>query len=327
MTATKPSDLSRQAKTLLTRSLYDPKKLVLLHAAVSLGITLLMTALSYFFSLKIADTGGLAGMGTRSILTTIQSVLEFLVMVLLPFWEIGILFSALRWASGEDATPPDLLRGFHRFRAVLGAKLLQGVVLIAISIAVVYTCTFFYLMTPYGTRLMELMDPLLMGSDPEILMDEAWVNTIMEEMAPLMTVSWVIVAFLAIPVFYRLRFADYAVLEGTPAFRSLIQSVQMTKGNWRHLLKIDLYFWWFYLLQILTVAISYRDTILEWLGIPLPLSRDGSFFLFYIVGIVCQCVLLWQCQSKVLTTYGLLYRGICPQNPPIDPETQSKLSD
>ncbi len=327
MNATRPSDLSRQAKTLLARSLYDPKKLVLLHTAVSLGVTLLMTALGYLFSLQIADTGGLAGMGTRSILTTIQSVLEFLVMVLLPFWEIGILFSALRWADGEQTSPPDLLRGFHRFRAVLGLRLLQGVVFLALSMTVIYTCTFLYMMTPYAAHLEELMEPLLMGSDPEILMSEEWMNTVVEAMMPLLTVSWVIVAVLAIPVFYRLRFADYAVLEGTPAFRSLIKSVRLTKRNWRHLLKIDLHFWWFYLLQILTVAVSYGDMILQSLGISLPLTRDGSFFLFYIAGIVCQCLLLWQYQGKRLTTYCLLYRSIDPQPAPVSPGTQPEFPD
>ena len=104
MEAFKPSVLRQQAGEALQNATYPPKKFVLIHTSVALGLTLLITALNFLLNQQIAQTGGLAGMGMRSILSTVQSVLEFAVNAALPFWEIGIVFAALCWVSRQPVT-------------------------------------------------------------------------------------------------------------------------------------------------------------------------------------------------------------------------------
>ena len=299
--------LRKQARSLLQTIPYRPKKLVLIHTGVSLGASLLLSILSYVLNLGIGQTGGLSGIGLRSVLASAQAVLELGVSLVLPFWNVGLLFAALRWANGENATPTHLLQGFRRFPALLGLSFVQGGLYLVLGMAVFYISSSLFLLTPYSDALMAQLAPLMEEGSADLLaaelMEAAGTSAI-----PLLALAAVLFAVVAIPMFYRLRFAPYAIMEGHGTVRSMVHSVRITKGSVLQLIKLDLSFWWFYLLQALTVALCYGDQILPALGITLPLSADLGFFLFYVLGIVTQLLLLWQCQARVSTAYCLAYR-------------------
>jgi len=307
----KPSALRQQAGSILEKTPYCPKKLVLIHTAIALGSSLLISLLSYLLDRQIAGTGGLGGMGLRSLLSTAQTMLELTVLVVLPFWDIGLIYASLRWAKGENATPPNLLQGFRRVGAVLGANLLQGALYIAIGFAVSYLCVTIYMMTPFSRELIELFEPFLQPGitvpEQEALMTPEFMEALFNAYTPLLICSAVLFVLVSIPVFYRLRFAQLAVMDGFGPFASLLRSNRLAQYNCFWLFKLDLQFWRFYLLLILCLAISYGDNILRLLGVALPFSRDVSFFLFTGVGAICQGALLWQCQAPVLTSYALAY--------------------
>ena len=67
--------LRQTAGERLSRASYDPRKLVLLHTAVSLGASFLLALLDLFLARQIDGTGGLAGIQTRTALETIRSAL------------------------------------------------------------------------------------------------------------------------------------------------------------------------------------------------------------------------------------------------------------
>ena len=313
MAILKPSDLRQQAKQMLGATNDNPKKLVLLHTMIALGGSLLITLMNYVISHQIAGTGGLSGMGVRSVLSTIQSILELTVMVALPFWEIGLLFAALQWSKGQNSGFQGLLQGFRRFGSVLSLRLLQGLLFFALAIAVVQLSSIIFLLTPASKRLVEILESVVGAETPqqmESLITPQLITDTVNASIPLLFIALVLFALIAIPVFYRLRFTEFAVMEGNGARKAILHSIRTTHYHCLQLAKLDLSFWWFYLLQILCLCISYGDAILKGIGVTLPISEDASFFLFYVLGGVCQALLLWRYQATVLTTYCVVYNTL-----------------
>lgn len=320
----KPSVLRHQAGEVLQNSTCDPKKLVLLHTAIALGASLLVSALNYFLSLQIDGTGGLSGIGLRVILSTIQTALELAVMIALPFWEIGLLFAALCWSRKETVNFQSLLQGFRRFGPVLALRFLEGGLFLAIGFALLNVGTTVYLLTPLSKPLLEILEPVIKVSDPQLmesLLTPELMNAAVEACMPLLLIFGLLYALISIPFFYRLRFSKFAVMDGSGALNAMVLSFRATKRKSLQLVKLDLSFWWFYLLQALCVAICYGDTVLRLLGIALPISPDAAFFLFYALGALCQGLLLWQYQATVLTTYGIAYAAFGMR--PLTPREQS----
>lgn len=310
MVILQPALLRTQAQKLLQKAAYNPKTLVLIHAGVSLGASLLVSVLNFLLEFGIAETGGLSGLGMRSVLTSVQAILELAVSVVLPFWNIGLLFAALSWARGENARPGQLLQGFRRAGTLLGFYFVQGGLYFVLGMAVYHASTVLLMFTPYAEPLMAQLERLYASSaqlTPEITQE------LLTVMKPLLILFGALFTVVAIPVAYRLRFAQYGVMEGSGAVRAIVHSVRITKGAVLQLVKLDLSFWWFYLLQALTVVLCYGDQILSALGITLPFSSQAAYFLFYCLGLALQCLLLWQCQAGISTAYCLAYRALAPQ--------------
>ncbi len=312
MQSVNPSALPGRANDALGYATYDPKKLALLHTAVALGCSLLVTIVNILISRQIAGTGGLSGMGLRSVLSTVQSVLEFVVMVALPFWEIGLIFAALGWARKAPTGPQTLLQGFHRFRSVLVLNLLRIGVLFAASFSIFYIISSLYLATPFSDPLWELVEPMLYSSmttqEIEALLTPEKMESIMQASIPMLVLFGIAYLPAAVFLFYRLRFAEYALADGINPFKALWRSVRLTaKGRCIRLLKVDLHFWWYYLALVLFAVLGFADLILSWFGITLPISADVGAVLFYFVAILCQVAFCWQYQATVSTAYALLY--------------------
>jgi len=310
------SHLRQQAGARLQQAPYDPKKLVLIHTAVSLGASLAITLVGFLINLKIEDTGGLGGMGVRSVLETAQAMLELAVMVLLPFWNIGIIRAALCWGRNERAYPADLAEGFRRFGSVLGEKCLLSGLFLLIAFLASQMGSILYTLTPFSRPLLELTLQLSTAKDPAALMTEEFAARLFQEMIPALVISGVLFVIFSVPMFYRVRFADYALIGGARAFESIIISFKITHLKRWQLFKLDLSFWWFYLLQLLSVALCYGDAILAAFGVYLPISEDLSLLLFYLLGTLAQGALLWQYQAKVSATYGVVYDTLNPREEP-----------
>ena len=87
------------------------------------------------------------------------------------------------------------------------------------------------------------------------------------------------------------------------------------KGNKRRFLRLDLSFWWYYLLLFLASLLCYGDLVLAMLGVSLPLSSSVSYFLFYALFLAAQFGIYWFCLSRVEVTYALAYDSLRPKEP------------
>lgn len=314
----------------LADAAYAPKKLSLIHTAASLAVTLVLVVISFILTRQIDGTGGLAGLGTRSILETAQTVLQFASTLLLPFWEIGFLYAAIRMARKEETGPRALVEGFRRFGPVLRLMLLRSLLAIGVLLLCSQVATTIYLLTPFSASYFQLYDTLMgnaaTATDPTALLDEATMQAMAESILPVAIISAVLAIALLIPLLYRFRLAEYVIMDtpGTGAFAALRASNRMMRSNCVAMFRLDLSYWWFYLAQAVIALVGYGDVLLAALGVALPMSADTAYFLFYLLYIGGQLVLLWQVRSAVETTYAAAYDVLKePQEPKPQPEPKN----
>ncbi len=324
--------LKKTAASRLSDAAYDPRLLVLIHTGVSLGAALLVAVVSYILQQKIGTTGGLSGIGLRSVLTTAQSFLQLILTLLTLFWEIGIVFVAIRLARGLTARPESLTAGFRRFGPVLRLKLLQMFLCSILAMPCMYISAAIFSMTPlsqdFQARILPIWEQAMVSGQMAEL-DAAAMDAILQTMLPLIPVFIVVYLAVLLPLLYRLRMAEYVIMDDAPcgALPALIASWRMTRGRALALLKLDLSFWWFYGLQALAIGLAYCDQLLPLLGISLPIPADGAYFLFYGLYVAAELALFWRFGSHLHTTYAVAYESlriqlpIPPQNPfPGQPE-------
>lgn len=308
----------RQVKTrtggLLKEASYPPRRLALLHSGIALACSLVLTVISYMLSRQISGTGGLAGIGTRTVLQSIQSVLSTALTVGMPFWEMGFLAAAMGYARQETVAPKDLLTGFRRFGPILRLLLLQVLLYGLIALAATQLASTAVLMTPFGTGMLEVMQTL--SENTEFMQTGVFPEEMMEPLLraaiPVYVAAGVLFLAAAVPVAYRLRLARYMVLdmERPRALVCLLQSNQAMKGNCEAFFKLDLSFWWYWALQGVCSLLAFGDVLLPLMGIELPFGADAAMFVFYGLQLAGALALAWAWRAPVETAYALAYDHI-----------------
>lgn len=304
--------LKAAARNSLAAAPYDPKKIILLHTAVTCAVSLLVTLFDYILSMQIANTGGLSGLSTRSFLSTTQSVLLLLVVVVLPFWEAGYRFASLRMAREQEAAPHSLLEGFRRFGPLLRASLLQLLIYCGAGIACFFLSSQIFALTPLSDPLYKLIEALSLDTtlmESELVLDEATLLAIMDAYVPMLLIFLVLLLVVLLVISYRFRMVNFLLLDhpGMKAAEALRMSRYQLRGHKAALFRLDLSFLWFYGLQLAASVLAYGDYILAYLNVPLPISADAAFFVFLILSLVCQCGLYVWVRNRVDVTYAKFY--------------------
>ena len=301
------------AEDALEAARYSPRRLVVLHTGVGLTIGLILSILTYVLDLGIAQTGGLSGIGSRTTLETIQSILSLVSTILLPFWEIGYIFAALQFARRQSADTTCLYQGLRHWGVVLRGLLLRAGVVFLVIFAGAQLISTIYMMTPAAAPLYALTLELAESgiTDPYALMESEAYMALMMKAIPFVLIGVVI---LLLPVLYLLRFTDYVLMDRPQmgALYAMVTSFHMTKRHFKALLKLDLRFWWYYALELLVAVISYGHLILDLMGIDIGIGGDTAMFVFYIVSLAGQLGLYAWKKNAVFTTYALAYDCICP---------------
>ena len=283
-------------------------KLVLLFTCVSAGLFVVSGLVSLLLDGLIADTGGLAGLQTRSILSTVQAILNFFLFVFVPFWNFGYFSVALKLGRGEAAAETDLLNGFRRFGPALRLMLLQLVVNFAVFFVAIQVASIVFSFTPWAQPFYQQLESLNL-SDISAGLDETAAEALIPTMIPYWIIAGVLYVIALIPVTYRLRLAEYRLMDEPRcgALMALLQSNRMMKGNCVALFKLDLQFWWYYLASALVALLCYGDVLLPMAGIPLPFDAEVGFIVFYVVSQAAQVLLYWRCRNLVECTYVCAY--------------------
>ena len=302
------SRIRMQGRVALDGASYSPRKLIMIHSGVTIGLGLVLSVISYLLDMGIAQTGGLSGIGTRSVLETVQSLLETANMTLLPFWSIGYVRVILLWMRRQDGDVSTLLYGFRCFVPVIRLMFLQGIVYALLSIVGVYAGTAVFMLTPGAQPLLEVARQMLESGnmDYAALQEHEVFLSVSAAMLPYMLGAALL---LIVPVAYRLRFAQFALMDQPRqgALRALLCSWRATKRNCLALLKLDLHFWWYHLAGLLIMALGYGDMLLPLVGIELGISADAAMFAFYIAALLCEFGLYVWKKNEVFAVYALAY--------------------
>ncbi len=295
--------LKRDAQRALDAASYSPGKLMLIHTGVSASLALLLAVLNHLLELQIDDTAGLSGVGLRTVLQTAQSVLSLVQLALMVFWQIGFTYAALRISSGKSAEPQTLLEGFHRFGPVLRLRLLTLLLCGGVLFACVYLSSTLVSLTPWAQPLVDAY---------EIGTEEALMAAMEEVALPMAGIFCVVAAVLFIPYYYRLRMVDFSLMD-QPEMGAMVavrKSRVITFRKRLQLFRLDLSFWWFYLLEALILVVAYGDVLLPLVGITLPWSETVSYYVFLILCYAGQLLLYWWKGSLLQVTYAKAYEAL-----------------
>ena len=294
------------------------KPAVLIYTAVCCGLSLLATIISAFLSDRISGTGGLSNMGLRAVLSTVQSVLPMVQLIVSACLGLGYHILMLTITRGYDTTPRTLLQGFRHFGPLLRSMLLQGFVYCGLAFVATYGSSFLFLMTPLSVNFTKIMEPLAASMtvlDTGIMLDEATLLAASEAMLPMFWILIPVFLALFIPVFYGFRMVNFCLAEDPRkgALAAMRKSRFLMRRNRTALFRLDLTMWWYYAGSALVTLLCYGDVLLPMAGVTFPWSATVSFYLFYVLSIALQILVNYFAMNRVYAAYAVAYDALQDQ--------------
>lgn len=293
MVSLTPKQIKKEADLRIATTPGNHKKLILVYSAIALGAGFLCQIIDFITNLMMENTGGLSGLGARAILGTVNSLFPLAVNLLLPLWMLGLMATALRLCRQERVDTNNLKEGFSRWGVMLRLSIFQGLLLFGVAYLTMQVSTILFSVTNLSRSAMEFLSPYatdltLLESSME---DPAFMADLLKAMAPMLILWVVLLLVMMIPLVYSLRLSYYRIvdIERPGALRAMAESRKMMKGNKWMLFKLDLSFWWYYLLQILLallleVPMFLANSLMSFdvaLLIAAALQALGSFYLQY----------------------------------------------
>ena len=299
------------------------KRIAAIYAGVTLGLSALVTILGLVLEAMMSGATGLGGMGRRTILSSVQSMLPWVVGLITMCVELGYQAAMLRVARGQYASPQTLRLGFDRFWVLLRCILLEGVILFAIAFGGIYIATMLFMLTPFSGRVMEVLSPVLENVtllSPEMVLDEALYDQLMQAMIPAFVMCAIVVAAAAIPVLYRLRMARFVIIDkpGIGALAALRESRKMMRGNCLRLVKLDISLWPYYIGCVFASLLCYGDVLLPMMGVRFPWSDTVSYYLFFALYLAVQFAVYYFLKNQAEAAYSIAYDSIRPKEPKME---------
>lgn len=308
--------LKQTARSALSAASYPPGRLALFHTGAALLLSLVTTLIGFALTRVVDSTGGLAGLGSRTVLETVRMLLILAGSAAIPFWDLGYLRAALCTARGQNADLRTLPEGFRRFGISLRLMLLRTILCTAVAMVCFQIATFAFMLSPLSMGFYEQAQQLLESADAAAL-SQLELEAVLPTLLPLYAFCAVVLLAVLVPILYRLRLADWSVMDEAPgALAALIGSFRAMKGKRLQLLRLDLSFWWYYGLQLLAAGLASADLLLPLLGI--RADADTAFWVFYLLSLAAQLVIGWRFDPQVRTAYALAYDNLrtAPQPKP-----------
>lgn len=292
----------------------EPQKVVLIYAAILAAAALAGNLAGYLLDGQISQAVGLQGMNTRAVLSTATVVVTIAQLLLVEGLALGYCAAMLRIARGQYASGSTLKAGLERLWLLVRTRLLEGVILTAMSFALCMVVVNIYMLTPFSNRLVLSMMPLVEAGE---LTTEAMLSLWSTAYPVLLPVTVLYVVAL-IPLLWYFsavyRLVDYLLIEKPQlgALGALQESRRRMRGSKRMLLRVDLSFWWYYLLQTAT-KVLYTGLILAALGVTLSVSPTVFLVAALVIYLAADFAVRYFFSNRVAVTYALFYDSLCPK--------------
>lgn len=288
----------------------DPKKVVLVYAGIVALSSLVVTVVQDLLDSQISQTGGIQNIGTRSMLTTADTVLTIAQLLLVMCLTLGYTGSMLRIARGQYASPNSLKAGGERIWVLLRTRLLQMLIMTAAAFALCFLVVNVCLLTPLSNRVIAVMGTV---SAEELLSNGLALIALYSAMLPIILIYLVALVPLLWYFSCTYRMVDYLLIDRPQlgAFGVLRESRRMMQGNMKMMLRVDLSFWWYYLLQALVSMLIYLNMVLAPFAI--GLSPEVLYWGTVVLYLAADFALRYFFSNKVAVTYALFYDSLCPK--------------
>ena len=314
-------DLKARAAALAETNRAPARTLVLWFCGVLAALTLGSNGLNLYLDSQIGNTGGLEGIGMRSLLQTVQTILSYINQFFGPFWTAGFLAAMLAMVRGIRPKPRDLTEGFRRPLRILGYVAFEAAAALLLLVAVVNLSSILFTLSPMGADFAENMAPLLLDAEaltPECLLNQELISldALIASLLPMFVITGVLYLPLFAVMAYGFRLALYLVMDrGIGAIPAHFLSLRLMRGHKLQMLRLDLSWWWYYLLGAVCYAVAYLPTVLLLLGVGLPM--DYTAMLFVSLAVYCglyTLLCLWR-KPMVDASYVLAYEALLPKAP------------
>lgn len=285
------SSLCQTARQSLSETAHA-RRTVLTYTGAIVGLTILAELLNLLLGNVIDTMDSLSAVNNRALLGTTRVIIALLPSVLLPFWRMGYLHYTMQTVD-RQSTPGNLLDGFRNWTKVISCGLLKLLPIVAVGYGLYALLGSFYLMAASDAATLE--EVVESGVIPASLM------------TPLTILMAVTVGSAAIFFGYRFRLVDYCMLR-QPRERAgvlLRRGTSLMRGRVKSYIKLDLHFWWYWLLEILAQGLLYLDLILAYFQIALPSPAAG--ILCYALWGAGELLLSIFCTNRVYCTYAAAF--------------------
>lgn len=310
-------ELKQQAEGKL-RSAPQHKKLSLYYAGILCVISVVFMLADQLISMVFPETGGLSTIGLRSFLSTLSSILPIVSFILSMCLSFGFLGGMVRVSRGQYTSPNALRTGFERFFPLLRLTALKALIITGLSVGATYLTSLIYTLSPLSDSLVEALTPALSSgsllSEGTLTLDPATIEAIYAATPAMLAIFLAVMLVFGVPMLYRLRLADYVLYDHpeTGALYALRQSRLMMRGNRWAMFKLDLSFWWYFLLAALSAAVNYGGLLLSLIGVSPPISDNAAAILFFLLSTILDFVVIYRFRSKLEVTYALVYNSLKP---------------
>lgn len=276
---------------------YPARRLAFVFLGATFGVNILLELLGLLVDNRMNAHVGLGQLQSRMVLSFIEMMASTIVMFAMPFWNLGYTGAALRTARGEYASPKSLLSGFRVIFPAVIVTILQLAIFMILAFASIQVATILYVMMPGTDSTMVFLEQMMKNAT---VIDEALAMEIMKLLWPVYALAGVLFLTGFVIVSYRLRLVDFQLMDGQyVAFRNLLNSNRKMRGNCFRFFRLELHFWWYFLLQGVASAISAVSLMMP----KNPLVYWGAF----LVGGLLQLILGALFLPKVMTTYAVAY--------------------
>ena len=188
----------------------DPKKVVLVYAGIAALSSLVVTVVQDLLDSQISQTGGIQNIGTRSMLTTADTVLTIAQLLLVMCLTLGYTGSMLRIARGQYASPNSLKAGGERIWVLLRTRLLQMLIMTAAAFALCFLVVNVCLLTPLSNRVIAVMSTV---SAEELLSNGLALMGLYSAMLPIILIYLVALVPLLWYFSCTYRMVDYLLID------------------------------------------------------------------------------------------------------------------
>lgn len=311
----------REIKNLSEERLHQSasqQKIVMIYAALTLGLMFLVTGTNYVLGLQMDNFGGLSNLGKRTMLSSVQSMLPVVQSLLIMCLDLGYVAAMLRIARGMYTSPQTLRLGFDRFWLLLRCGIFKSLIMTGVTFVSMYLGIMLFMLTPFSKAAVEIISPIISQVsllNTEIVIDDVTYGLLMEAMLPAFGICGILLLVLGGPMYYNFRMVNYIIIEkpAIGAMMALRESKKMMKGHRLQLLKLDFSFWWYYLATGAAMVICYGDILLPMLGLELPVPEVVSFFGFYVLYLAASFGVHYFLRNRVEVCYGLAYDAVKPE--------------